>query len=524
MSVSGDEKIHSPEQMFGLFCAEVMTQLPNWRSRLLEAPDSLEALEREVQTHFAHGSGMLVAGILAVVLGSEELSQSSEQTRRGFAYPLARGRQRRIKVQLLGGFIMWIASLYCEPKKGVFRRSVDSLSGLYIELAQFGFGKSISPALESKVSRQVASHCSINLAREELLREGMTLNAKAIRRIAYDCGENLLKLRKAQLMRWRKNQLPAGQEFKGLRIAVQIDGGRAKIRSALRMAINQKESRNSEGLFEQDAPGRSHKPSQRTFDADWREPKLVTIFAHDENGKMVKEHSATIDGTFAGPDAIAELIAMHLQRLGAGEAQSITFVADGATWIWDRIDAIVAKAKITEPVKIYQVLDNCHAVHHISLALAAFGYSDEERKPLYREYRTKLRNGHWRQVIDELQDVATDRGTTAADTEIEYIRKHGQAGRLSYRHFKAAGLPLGSGAIESSIRRVINLRMKSNGMFWLKENAEIMLQLRANVISGRWDERMVEVRNMKRTQYEPTWEWVPQKMSCKSEPEIETSD
>ena len=40
------------------------------------------------------------------------------------------------------------------------------------------------------------------------------------------------------------------------------------------------------------------------------------------------------------------------------------------------------------------------------------------------------------------------------------------------------GLPMGSGAIESAIRRVINLRLKGNSIFWAEENAEGMLQFR----------------------------------------------
>ena len=47
------------------------------------------------------------------------------------------------------------------------------------------------------------------------------------------------------------------------------------------------------------------------------------------------------------------------------------------------------------------------------------------------------------------------------------------------------GLPLGSGAIESGIRRVINLRLKNNGMFWREKHAEAMLQVRAQIISKR---------------------------------------
>ena len=34
---------------------------------------------------------------------------------------------------------------------------------------------------------------------------------------------------------------------------------------------------------------------------------------------------------------------------------------------------------------------------------------------------------------------------------------------------------MGSGAIESTIRRVINLRLKGNGIFWTEDNAEAVI-------------------------------------------------
>mgnify|MGYP000564925865 FL=1 len=72
-------------------------------------------------------------------------------------------------------------------------------------------------------------------------------------------------------------------------------------------------------------------------------------------------------------------------------------------------------------------------------------------------------------------------------TEIEYVRKHGAAGHLQYLSFKRRGIPLGSGAIESAIRRVINLRLKSNAIYWLEENAEAMFALRASLLTDRWE-------------------------------------
>ena len=74
------------------------------------------------------------------------------------------------------------------------------------------------------------------------------------------------------------------------------------------------------------------------------------------------------------------------------------------------------------------------------------------------------------------------------------VREHGEAGHLDYPKFSLMGLPLGCGSIESAIRRVINLRMKSNGTFWRLPKAERILVLRASILSGRWDEDRERVK------------------------------
>jgi len=56
-----------------------------------------------------------------------------------------------------------------------------------------------------------------------------------------------------------------------------------------------------------------------------------------------------------------------------------------------------------------------------------------------------------------------------------------------FEFIKNENLPIGSGAMESSIRRVINMRLKGAATYWLKENAEGMLMLRSYFKSGRWN-------------------------------------
>jgi hypothetical protein len=359
---------------------------------------------------------------------------------------------------------------------------------------------------------------SFEFARQELARDGVHLDVKTVRRITYQNGAGLLRLRRHELEEWRAGRLPAGTELKGKRVAVQFDGGRAKLRGDLTRVTKQPEPTDENSLPTTNVPGRSRRRAKRTFAAEWREPKQLIIFIHDEQGRMEKGSLATVDATFLGPDALAELAAMHLHRLGAAEAASITFGGDGAVWIWDRIPSIVRLAKL-ESVPRHEVLDCCHAAHHISLALASLGLSDAERMPLYREHRTLLRNGQWQRVVDELTDLlATDPGNEKLPTEIAYLRKHGEAGRLKYPTFRGLGLPLGSGAIESSIRRVINLRVKGNGIFWREEHAEAMLQVRGQVITNRWDSRLLAMRTHRRQDSRPDWRWEPHPLSIQPEP------
>jgi hypothetical protein len=519
MTMDGPEgnQIQSVEEMIGRFTAELLGHINDWKERLSECPGDLETIEKSVHCAYARGADMLVAGMIATTISAGHVEQAAEQTRRQFSRPLQKGRERTIAVRLLGGMLVWATTLYCAPKKKRFRKDDQPRVGLDVTLAQFGFGKGVSPALQSRVARQVALCPSINFAHKELVREGVKLDAKTVKRVTYQCGEGLLAMRRYRIELLHQGKLPAGEQLAGKRVSVQIDGGRMKIRGAMKPKNPTAEASDAEGLLVEDAPGRSRKNAKRTFDADWREPKLVTIFVHDEQGKMLKETKATIDGTLLGPDAIAEIVAMHLHRLGAAKAESVTFVADGAPWIWDRIESIIQLAGLSD-VSTTEVLDCCHAVHHISTALACLGMDREARNPLYRQHRSLLRNGQWRQVVEELTELQrVDDPVPGLETEISYLRRHGEAGRLSYVAFRRAGLPCGSGAIESSIRRVINLRLKSNAMFWKSNNAESMLQVRSQVVPDQWDTSMAELSEFRRTQAYDDWRWTPEPMNPKVE-------
>ena len=92
--------------------------------------------------------------------------------------------------------------------------------------------------------------------------------------------------------------------------------------------------------------------------------------------------------------------------------------------------------------------------------------------------------------------VACDQYTSEPD----YWRRNRE--RLRYATFREQGLPIGSGAVESSVRRVINLRLKGASITWTEEHAEGVLHLRAHAKSGRW--RELEVIVLNNTGWRPT--------------------
>jgi hypothetical protein len=338
----------------------------------------------------------------------------------------------------------------------------------------------------------VALSPSIAVARKELARQGIRLNQKAVRRIAEQLGMQMLALRQRELLAWRAGQLPAGSEFAGRRVAVQIDGGRVRIRE------------NKKGGKKQ----RRRKGERKKFDTPWREPKVLTIFEIDAQGKMTKKHrQPLIDGTLLGPDHLAELVAYHLHRLGVAQADLVVFISDGARWIWDRLDWIEGRAGL-DPARTVHVLDFCHAAHHVSLALQALGLNETQRREMYARWHKLLKNSRWEEVVDQLIEWGRSWPRDSdVWTEIRYLNSHGQEGHLNYVTFRRRGIPCGSGAIESAIRRVINQRLKSNAIYWRQENAEAIFAVRATLLCDRWEETLTRVRHTMARDRRPAWRW-----------------
>jgi hypothetical protein len=380
-------------------------------------------------------------------------------------------------VRLLGGLVLWVMTLYCAPAARTGKGRGREGSGVYPELAVLGIQEGKSPALVREVGRQVALLPSFAISREELARRGLDLDIKEIYAIGKYAGTAALAYRYRLLEQYRAGLLAAGSAWAGKRLGVFVDGGRTKIRTV---------TKRQKGRGQQ-------KTQRRRYRTDWREPKLLIICELDKRGRMVPGTKAVLDGTFNGPDELMELLAMYLHIFGAASAELVSLGADGAPWVWDRWDWVVKRVGLKAD-RVTKTLDWCHAVHHISLALEHVVGDKDVRRRLFKKLRKWLKQGEWSEVVLELAKLAKGLPNGhAVWTELSYLDRHGEEGHLDYARFRRRGVPLGSGAIESAIRRVINLRLKGNSISWYKQNAEAMLVLRCLVLSNRWDDTFAQI-------------------------------
>jgi len=156
----------------------------------------------------------------------------------------------------------------------------------------------------------------------------------------------------------------------------------------------------------------------------------------------------------------------------------VVWLGDGAVCNWTLADQLCPDA--------VQILDWHHAVEHaVDCGKILLG-EESPWIPLWqRRAETLLAEGNPEAVISEIMDcvplVQRGRGQREALEAVENLVRYfrANANRMKYRLYREDGLPIGSGAVESAHRHVLQTRMKRAGQRWALPNARRMARLRA---------------------------------------------
>jgi hypothetical protein len=344
-----------------------------------------------------------------------------------------------------------------------FSRNCDrhkAAKGMYPLLLIWGVPDHCSATVVSEISKLVAMLGSLEEVEQVLSDRGQPLDFKTIRTIAYRFASRARATQRAGSLNW-------GETVAGRRVVLSTDGGRIRIRTTKR--------------------GPKTAKGRHRYRTDWREPKLLIIYVVDEKGQMDREFLAVIDGTLGGPDAIFKLMEFYLRELKITTADKILFVADGARWIWNRVGMLLRGLGV-KPEQVNELVDFYHAVEHLGrIAAMQSRWTAAERQAWIGRQRRRLLKGGIKEVQAAIDTVCGSRRGKALKRERAYFKRNGEAGRMDYARIAGLKLPIGSGAIESAIRRVVNLRLKGPSMYWHKTSAEAVLLLRSYYKAGRWN-------------------------------------
>ena len=72
--------------------------------------------------------------------------------------------------------------------------------------------------------------------------------------------------------------------------------------------------------------------------------------------------------TLRGPEAVFALLLSYARQIGLNAADKVLFIADGAPWIWQRIQRLIAALGLS-PTQVLGLIDFYHAAKQLSDAV-----------------------------------------------------------------------------------------------------------------------------------------------------------
>ncbi len=168
--------------------------------------------------------------------------------------------------------------------------------------------------------------------------------------------------------------------------------------------------------------------------------------------------------------------------LGTPAVRTVVLLGDGAEWIWHRAAQFLG----VRGVEVVEIVDIYHAYEHLWAAGRAVFDTPDALTAWVEPLKDALDEEGAPAILAAL-DALVPSGPAAVD-----VRRRARAycadnaTRMDYPRYVAQQLPIGSGAVESLCKTLIEARAKGAGMRWTQAGAQAVATLRAVRASGDW--------------------------------------
>ena len=215
-----------------------------------------------------------------------------------------------------------------------------------------------------------------------------------------------------------------------------------------------------------------------------REVKNAVLYRADDCAQQSASRNCLLEKRYVShlgdPKTFGKLLWTEMLRQGFDASRTLIWLSDGAEWI----------RKLAEhlPVRPLLILDLFHVKHRIwEVGRLLYGERSAKTTRWSQIQCDRAEAGQARTVIQALRFLAPRAAPTreAVAALAGYLESN--LDRMNYPAYRAQGLRVGSGAVESANFHVTGARLKLQGMRWSHDGARHMALLRADLFNGGWD-------------------------------------
>jgi len=225
--------------------------------------------------------------------------------------------------------------------------------------------------------------------------------------------------------------------------------------------------------------------------SSWRENKLGMVFSSDNiktsankkgevTGKILKKEYTSYVGSV---NEFKKYLFACAVRNGYGQYETTIILSDGAVWIRNMCDELFPDA--------IQILDLFHLCENTySFAKAIFKSDETKYIPWAEDMIDKFKSSKINEAVVILEKYKNRKLPKGTVNLCNYVTSNIE--KIDYKHYKEKGYYVGSGAIESGNKVVMQKRLKLAGMRWNEITAQYLLTLRTKFESGLWKVSVVK--------------------------------
>jgi hypothetical protein len=213
---------------------------------------------------------------------------------------------------------------------------------------------------------------------------------------------------------------------------------------------------------------------RKTKQLKWEEARLTVAYAQ---GTVTSYFGATMGSSHEAGNHLLNCAIVA----GIGQESKVHCVGDGAPWIAEQVNRVFG-------LQGEYLIDYYHLCEYLGAAAPSCA-PPAERDAWLQQQKTAAKQSRINDILTTLTPHLEPESVASKDAPVRAACRYIQnrPDQFDYKSAQEAGLPIGSGEVESAHRSVIQERLKIPGAWWKVNNADHMLALRTIRANGDWD-------------------------------------